>query len=469
MEKDQFIKLKDSYLKESKRPDGSKSTLAESVSCVMDNGLVIATAKDCVVFDDDNQLAHAIYINNDMKTQATYPISVMSVSYGTISEVESIMSKENFEKLLNEGFLSFISANKKEFLLGWADHIHNQAQQPIDVEPAYPENPEIHDNYNRKITRSSIFESTAKIMGGGQDPVFYPTLADAIINLKDGQTIKLTSDATIDKPIIMSSKINATIDLNGNTLTSKLATLFKVTDGEITITNGNIEAEGEVFRVFGKTEGATPVVNIGKDVKIKTSDSACFICGNATFNCSGKIEADGEYAPIMGNGLHENDGTVINLDGADIYYNYPGTENVAIYHPQIGTLNIKDTKITGPSVLYLKGGTTNIYSGGFYALGEAAPYKYDGNGCSGTGDCVTLDTCYDRELDINISGGKFSCLPGCLSLSYYNKQGELNPEGYKDHVNITGGVFKNKEKMEAYITDEYTMSEVIDGYVVHKK
>lgn len=469
MEKEQVKLLKDSYFKESKRPDGSKSTLAESFSCVMDNGLVMATSKDCMVFDDDNEIAHAIYVNNDMKTQATYPISIMSVSYGTISEVESIMSKENFEKLLNEGFLSSISGDKKKFLLAWADHIRNQAQQPIDVEPAYPENPEIHDNYNRKLSRSTIFDSTAKITGGGEDPVFYPTLADAISNLKDGQTIKLTNDANIDKSIIMASKINATIDLNGKTLTSSAGTLFKVTDGEITVTNGNIEAEGEVFRILGKTDGVAPVVNIGKDVTIKTSDSACFICGNATLNCSGKIEADGVYAPIMGNGLHENDGTVINLDGAEITYTYPDTTNVAIYHPQLGTLNIKDTTITAPSVIYLKGGTTNIYSGNFYAKGEAAPYVYDGNGCSGMGDCITLDSCYDRDLEINISGGKFMCADECSSLSFYNKQGELNPEGYKDHINVTGGVFKNKEKMEAYLADEYTMSEVADGYVVHKK
>ena len=464
MEKEQVLLLKDSYLKESTRPDGSKSTVAESFSCTMDNGLVFATAKDCVVFDDEHELAHAIYVNNDMKTQATYPISIMSVSYGVISEVESLLSKENFKKILDEGFLSSISEDKKKFLIAWADHIRNHAQQPIDVEPAYPENPDIHDAYNRKLDRNTVFESTAKIIGGAGDPVFYPTLAEAISNLKDGQTIKLTNDTTIDATIIMDSPVKATVDLGGHTIATDAATLFNVKAGELVVKNGDIKTEGEVFRVNGTAEGANPVVTVGEDVTISSGDLACFIIGNATFNSAATIENTGVYCPIMGNGLHQYDGTTINLTGGKIIAK---EADAAIYHPQVGTLNISNTEIVAMTPIYQKGGTINITSGKLHANGAKHPYEFY-TGCVATGDAIVVDTAYDRELVLNISGGEFIS-DNSSSVTVYNKAGELNPEGYKDHVNITGGVFKNEDEIKEYLTDEYTTSKVKNGYVVYKK
>lgn len=142
MTKDQVMTIRDSYMVEAVRPDGKKSTRGEYVRICLDGGIDLVTSKDLVVFDDDNEVVHAVCVNEDMRSQASYPVKIISAEYSVIQQIETIMSQKNFESFLNDGFLNLSDAKKKA-MLKWTRAIRNQAQQPIDAEPYFNSNPTI--------------------------------------------------------------------------------------------------------------------------------------------------------------------------------------------------------------------------------------------------------------------------------------------------------------------------------------
>lgn len=141
MNADQVNLLKETYMKQSRRADGSPGTMGEYMRFLLDGGIDFTTSKDCVIFDDANELLHCICINEDMRSQADYPMKVISSEYAMVQQVEAVMTQENFEKFLEEGYIStMISEEQKKFILNWSKRIKNQATQPMDPEPAYTDN-----------------------------------------------------------------------------------------------------------------------------------------------------------------------------------------------------------------------------------------------------------------------------------------------------------------------------------------
>lgn len=156
MTKDQVTLLKTDYMKEAKRPDGKTSTAGEYMRFCLDGNIDFVSSKDCVIFDDTHNLIHCICINDDPRGQAMYPLKVMSADYGIIQQIETVMSRENFEEFLNSGFISkLISEEKKNFLINYARSIRNQALQPQEAEPYYPpkNEPIIIPMHNTRIPR----------------------------------------------------------------------------------------------------------------------------------------------------------------------------------------------------------------------------------------------------------------------------------------------------------------------------
>ena len=130
--------IRDSYMVETTRSDGKTSTRAEYMKISLDGGIDVVTSKDLVVFDDENEIVHAVCINEDMRTQSMFPVKLISSDYSMIQQVEGIMSQKDFEEFLEEGYInSLISNDKKELMIKWTRAIKNQAQQPIDTEPFF--------------------------------------------------------------------------------------------------------------------------------------------------------------------------------------------------------------------------------------------------------------------------------------------------------------------------------------------
>lgn len=156
MNANQIAILREAYMLEASRPDGRKSTAGEYMRFITDCNLEFVTSKDMVLMDDTNEMIHCICINEDMVSQADFPVKIISAPYEDIHSIESVMSRDNFKKFLNSGFLNNISgfsADKKAFMVKWCDNIKIQAQQAIRPYPHYDQNPTIIPKHANSIPR----------------------------------------------------------------------------------------------------------------------------------------------------------------------------------------------------------------------------------------------------------------------------------------------------------------------------
>ncbi len=71
------------------------------------------------------------------------------------------------------------------------------------------------------------------------------TFAEHVASLEDGETLKLTSNVTLSSSITIDKKV--TINLNRKTIKSSATVFYITTEGELTISNGNVETTGNVF------------------------------------------------------------------------------------------------------------------------------------------------------------------------------------------------------------------------------
>lgn len=135
--------LRDSYMAKSVT---GNSTQAEYMRFITDCNLEFVTSKDFVVADDTNGIVHCICLNEDMVTQADYPVKVISAAYEDIHAIEAVMSQANFEEFLKSGFLNNVegfSNVKRELLMKWSRDIKIQAQQATRATPYYTQEPTI--------------------------------------------------------------------------------------------------------------------------------------------------------------------------------------------------------------------------------------------------------------------------------------------------------------------------------------
>lgn len=153
MNTEQVNALKNSYFVESNRPDGKKGTVGEYMRFVTDCNLEFVTSKDMVVTDDKNSMVHCVCLNEDVLTQASFPVKIISAAYEDIHAIEAIMSPENFEKFLQNGFLKDISVNKKKYMVKWFRDIPMQKQQTNKATPYYEQKPAILNMVDNSITR----------------------------------------------------------------------------------------------------------------------------------------------------------------------------------------------------------------------------------------------------------------------------------------------------------------------------
>lgn len=130
------------------------------------------------------------------------------------------------------------------------------------------------------------------------------------------------------------------------------------------------------------------VIATGKGAEVNVYDGADIYAG---------------YFAIAGNGTAKNGGTTFNIYGGKIGSN---TTSEAIYHPQMGTLNIYGGELFGlKSCVEFRGGTANISGGHFYCSKSYADNDDHSNGSSTEGCGFGINPYYD--VTVNITGGTF--------------------------------------------------------------
>ena len=322
------------------------------------------------------------------------------------------------------------------------------------------------------------------------DGTYYGTLAEAIGEAKDGQTVAVLKDLAT-APVTTSTGI--TLDLGGHTLrivsdTSGVAYGLQFTAGTGVVKNGTvIDMRGEgknaqnvialnvthtakvttssvEFQTYQPLTLASPYYN--KVVEVSDGGTLTLDAGTVLRDLPNGDDNDETYgaigvsimgageesapttltvnegtrietgsAAIMGNGTKHN--TVININGGEL----TGTDGYAIYHPQSGELNITGGRLTGGETgIEIRAGKLNL-SGDAVITAKGIPTTTTPNGSGtttvGAGIAVTQHTT-KLPLKVNISGGTIS---GYTALYQSNPEKNDDDALKKVELNVTGGTF----------------------------
>ncbi len=262
----------------------------------------------------------------------------------------------------------------------------------------------------------------------------YPTLQEAVEKAKPGETITLVKDTEEDVEIPEGTDV--VLDLGGKKLTVP--------------TDGGLKVLG-TLKVQDSAGGGT-ITSAKTPVKVSGE--------NAQFTLeSGKVESSGDY------GVYVTDGGSASVNGGEIHSCYAAlsgnntTGNMnfevnggtltadygpAIYMPGQMKLKITDGEINGG--VSLRMGQVDISGGTIHAATENLDdpkdyYDYSGNAFLPDalyvfgGTYTSDDPNYNNSLNLNITGGTFSCANGKGSaVAIY----DLGKTGQEENVAISG-------------------------------
>lgn len=298
------------------------------------------------------------------------------------------------------------------------------------------------------ITKANV-KSDKTIAKVGQN--YYEDLAKAVKDATDS-TVVLLQDTTITERLNITN--NVTLDLGGHTINIE-GTNNKIAaqqNANVTIKNGNVISNTN----YGLQSQDNAILNIAKDLNIKVSGTdgnaeqyGVTIFHKATLNFEGNItvEKTGAFAcGISGNGNEpKTTNTTVNILGGSIKVE----EGVAIYHPQVGKLNIKDGTLEANTTLGIKSGEIDISGGTLKATGAKNDADAMPENIKLTGDTVYIEqnTAYYGHVSVNITGGQL------ISANGYIMQ-EFNPTigTEKERNTVVTGNYETRTILENNVT-----------------
>lgn len=187
--------------------------------------------------------------------------------------------------------------------------------------------------------------------------------------------IKLMGNIALSGTLEINRATQLTIDLNGHNITADGFRAIHIKQGKVTITSdspamisaeGSVPVDNSVIRLGDGAEAIQGTKNavdftLGENVTVSTTVETCYgitVFGGSTtetLTVNGKVKTTGRSA-VSGNGNAWNNGTIINIgEKAEI----STTSNVAIYHPQDGTLTVSG-KVTGAGGIEIKAGKLEV-------------------------------------------------------------------------------------------------------------
>ncbi len=284
---------------------------------------------------------------------------------------------------------------------------------------------------------------------------YYDSLEEAILNVKEDDTIRLVSDVELDNSLTIDKVVN--IDLNGNDITAR-EKVFVVKDGFLDISGKGMIKEtspnyGAIMLIGSSqyTDEKYSSVKIGKDV-ILEGWSGIFISHDSSKSygvfayLEGKINAVDDISGGAGTGIYvngnikdKNASPVINImDGAEI----KSTGN-GLYIAGSSTFYIGKAYIEGvESAIGIKAGKLNINGGTIVCNGEnATPTEGYNNGIKSSGTTIQIESNngYAGDIEIDISDGTFISKNSNVIYEYIGKGS--NSLIYS--MSISGGNFKS--------------------------
>lgn len=295
---------------------------------------------------------------------------------------------------------------------------------PDGYKTVYTYGMESTETVNRTVTFSADSQSNVgTIVADGianvkafsaEDGQLY-TFAEAMAQNKSNLT--LIHNLSIPKSLLVTGNVD--LDLGGNTLVGNKKIAFIVAGrGNATLRNGTVTSIGIAANSYvidvdctNTSDAGDATFTLEKDAVIEAPDSYGIAAygnpsGNntATVNIKGTINA---YSPAFsGNGTWSGTVTTIS-NGATL----TSTNGVAIYHPQNGTLTIKDATITGLGGIEAKSGESTVTVEDAYitATGSVKHDKSDnGNSSEGYAVAVVENSNYQGSPKFIIKNGHFT-------------------------------------------------------------
>lgn len=289
----------------------------------------------------------------------------------------------------------------------------------------------------------------------------YESLADALAAAKDGDTVKLVDDVTLDS--LLRIEKNITLDLGGKTLRREGSVLDIYST--VTIQNGTIgtTSTGSTSAVW--VNGAAKLT-VASDVTFTTTenafalafDSSCTaaeVIFRGTITGGNGITMNGLIAESAANIL-TMDGATINVTGHGIYQ--AGCANTAF--------TIENSTISGATGIEVRAGVLNVTnsvisgSGEFNSVANAGGTTTDGAGIAVVQHTTNL------PINVTISGGEIS---GTYAFYQATKQSQNTAESIaKITLSVTGGEFNGtvySENKTGFITGGRFSSKPDNSYI----
>lgn len=292
------------------------------------------------------------------------------------------------------------------------------------------------------IVPGVIFAAEGDVAQVGNDT--YATLEKAVA---------VGGNVTLLKSVELNETINITgdvvIDLKNFNITSTADPVFNVSNGSIEIKgSGKIKGSVDVFYLVGNTvlngEAIKAEAKIGANVEVVSETSNCiYLKGNgAKADVYGNLKTtSSKYAAIQGNGTKQgnidNGNTVINIyEGANVV----SVNNLAIYHPQSGALNVYGGNIEGTTGIEMRAGTLTVTGGEIKGTWSPSTSSPNGNGSTTLGAGIALSQhSTTQETKVVVKDGT---IKGYTALFQGNVQGNDDEAVEKVSVEIKGGKFE---------------------------
>lgn len=198
----------------------------------------------------------------------------------------------------------------------------------------------------------------------------YSSVIDATNIVPSDGTVKLMKDLVLAAPLTLDRHASYKLDLDGHNITATDCGAFVIKSGDVIINNtgaaatisstGTVAATDAVIHL-GDNTGENRNISLGINQNITVSTDQCigvFLSGTNTreaLTVKGTISTTTQPA-ISGDKV--NGGTTINIEE---YANVTSTGNVAIYHPQSGTLTVEgiadhNAVVSGTTGIEMKAG-----------------------------------------------------------------------------------------------------------------
>jgi hypothetical protein len=258
------------------------------------------------------------------------------------------------------------------------------------------------DSFNNLYDANAKYPVTAanakiKIESATGASNFYEELNDAFAEVKDGDTITVMKDLELTESAVYNQEANATLDLNGKTVSGELEKLLVVSNGTLSIKNGSLKnvhaaATQTKYSIYMSGDAVAEV----KDVNITTSGVGIWLAGDAKItelnaNIDSFMNANGyccfDAVSLVDNaridqitgGNYKTRYTDEYIQGwfEDSKHTYSGIEswtvNVNGDTASVGTisggtfLNVMD-KANNGAAIHVNAGTVELISGGYFGF-----------------------------------------------------------------------------------------------------